>query len=65
MYLSVVDEYVLSGSEDRQLVMWDLVSGEVVGEQVAHGRKVTSVSYYPLKRPVLTSGVNGMVVVWE
>jgi len=64
--LGAADKYVLSGSEDGRLVMWDLVSGEVVGEQAAHGGKVvTSVSYHPLKRQALTSGVDGMVVVWE
>ena len=64
--LGAADKYVVSGSEDGRFIMWDLVSGEVVEEQVAHGGKVvTSVSYHPLKRQALTSGVDGTVVVWE
>ena len=64
--LGAADKYVVSGSEDGRFMMWDLLSGQVVGEQVAHGGKViTSASYHPSKRQALTSGVDGTVVVWE
>jgi mitogen-activated protein kinase organizer 1 len=64
--LGAADKYVVSGSEDGRFMMWDLLSGDVVGEHVAHeGKVITSVSYHPSKRQALSSGVDGTVVVWE
>jgi mitogen-activated protein kinase organizer 1 len=64
--LGAADKYVVSGSEDGRFVTWDLVTGSIVSETLAHsGRVVTCVSYHPTKRQAVTSGVDGSVVVWE
>jgi mitogen-activated protein kinase organizer 1 len=64
--LGAADKYVVSGGEDGRFMTWDLVSGAVVTEALAHeGRVVTCVSYHPTKRQALTSGVDGSVIVWE
>jgi len=64
--LGAADKYVVSGSEDGRFMTWDLVSGKVVSQEPAHdGRVVTCVSYHPSKRQALTSGVDGIVTVWE
>ena len=64
--LGAADKYVVSGSEDGRFITWDLVSGNIVAQEPAHdGRVVTSVSYHPTKRQALTSGVDGIVIVWE
>jgi mitogen-activated protein kinase organizer 1 len=64
--LAASDKYVVSGSEDGRFMTWDLVTGAVVAESPAHGgRVVTCVSYHPMKRQALTSGVDGTATVWE
>jgi WD40 repeat protein len=57
---------VVSGSEDGRFMTWDLVTGGIVAESPAHeGRVVTCVSYHPTKRQALTSGTDGVAMVWE
>ncbi|TPX35046.1 hypothetical protein SmJEL517_g02394 [Synchytrium microbalum] len=62
--LSHTDAYILSGSEDGRIVIWDLVDGSLVRILKGHDRVVSAIAYAP-KMPVAVSGsIDGVVKVW-
>ncbi|TPX70416.1 hypothetical protein SpCBS45565_g01741 [Spizellomyces sp. 'palustris'] len=62
--LSNTDAHVISGSEDGNIYMWDLVEGNLLRTIKAHDRAVTCVAYHPKKAVMTSSSVDGMVKVW-
>ncbi|KAL7273671.1 hypothetical protein RUND412_003443 [Rhizina undulata] len=60
------DKYVVTGSEDGKIWVYDLLEGKMVDKLSAHGGKViTAVTYSPVgKRQMLSAGADGTVVVW-
>lgn len=71
------DAYALSGSEDGRVVVWDVLTGNVVhrlwhakdggrGEKVEAGKKnvVSAVAWNQLKKHWASAGGDGSVVVW-
>lgn len=61
------EAYVVSGSEDGELWVWDLLDGKCKERLKCHGGKVVScVEYCPAqgRKQMLTGGADGTVVVW-
>lgn len=62
------DAYVIAGSEDGRVVVWDLVTSSVVSEFQAHGERsaVCAVDYSPRQGDarLVTSGADGYAHVW-
>ncbi|KAH9549693.1 hypothetical protein CY35_10G032500 [Sphagnum magellanicum] len=59
------DAHVVSGSEDGNVIFWDLVDGSIVASFKAHPSVVTSVSYHPSESRMLTASVDSTVRVWK
>jgi len=59
------DAYVLSGSEDNKMYIWDLLEGNQVATLEAHKGFVTSIDYHPTETSMITSSVDGSVMIWE
>lgn len=55
------DVYVLSGSEDGCVLVWDLVEACVVKRLVGHKASVTSLVYHPKKHSFVCAGLDGAV----
>ncbi|KAL6058331.1 WD repeat domain-containing protein 83 [Balamuthia mandrillaris] len=64
------DSHVISGSEDRNIYIWDLVEGEIVAVLKGHTRGVCSVSYAPLTsaaappQQLLSASLDGTLKLW-
>jgi mitogen-activated protein kinase organizer 1 len=61
------EEFVVAGSEDGAVCVWDLLTGKVVDRLGAHaGKAVTCVEFCPQqgKRQMVTAGADGGIVVW-
>ncbi|KAH8146867.1 uncharacterized protein LAJ45_09241 [Morchella importuna] len=60
------DKYAITGSEDGQIWVYDLLEGTVVDKMEGHsGKAVTSVTYNPAgKKQMLSGGADGNVFVW-
>jgi len=60
------DKYVVSGSEDGIIWVYNFLEGTVVEKLEAHGGKVISgVAYNPAgRKQMLSCGTDGTVVVW-
>ena len=64
--LAMNDKYVLSGSEDGTVVVWDLLTGAVV-EKVnssSKGRFVSSIAFCERRKEWASAGGEGVVTVW-
>lgn len=59
------ESYVVSGSEDGRVVLWDAVTGQVRADVLAHAGKVISgLSIHAKTNQMLTCGGDGDIVLW-
>lgn len=59
------DAYVVSGSEDGSVFIWNLVEGSVAHKiPNAHYRAVSSIAYHPKGVAMLTASADGMIKLW-
>jgi WD40 repeat protein len=58
-------KYLLSGSSDRSVVVWEVSSGRKVNSWQAHNGHVNSVSFSADGRQVATGGSDGAINLWE
>ncbi|KAI8575102.1 hypothetical protein K450DRAFT_263270 [Umbelopsis ramanniana AG] len=59
------DAYVLSGSEDNKLYIWDLLEGNQVEALEGHKGIVTSIDYHPTETAMISGSVDGSIMIWE
>ena len=57
--------WVVSGSEDKTLKLWDVASGREVRTFDGHRREVTSVAFSPHGQSVLSGSCDGTVKLWD
>ncbi|KAI8606312.1 WD repeat domain-containing protein 83, partial [Dissophora ornata] len=62
--LSNSDAYVLSGSEDGKIYIWDLIEGEVVHQIEAHSKIVSAIVYHPTEDKMCSASVDGSIKTW-
>jgi len=56
---------IVSGSRDKTVRLWDLATGEQVGELKGHRDKVNSVAFSPDGKQIVSGTVGGQVLVWD
>jgi mitogen-activated protein kinase organizer 1 len=59
------DAYVISGSEDNLVYIWDLVEAKLLAKLKGHIRAVIGVAYHPNESKLLTSSADGTIKVWK
>ena len=57
-------KYLLTGSADGRVVIYDLLSGDIVKELSAHKACVRDVSWHPSNLDLVSSSWDGSVVRW-
>jgi WD40 repeat protein len=62
--LSGDGQYVLSGSADRTVKLWDVASGQCLRTFAGHTEAVTSVAFSPDGRYALSAGADRLLKVW-
>ncbi|KAI8137553.1 WD40-repeat-containing domain protein [Fennellomyces sp. T-0311] len=63
--LSNTDAHAISGSENGQVHIWDVLEGNNVETLKSHDGIVTSVDYHPSDVAMVTAGDDGMIRVWS
>jgi len=63
--LTNTDAHVLTGSEDGQVIFYDLVEEKQVHSIQAHKGCVASIDYHPQQVCLLTAGVDWVCKVWK
>lgn len=59
------DAHIISGSEDKDIVIWNLVEGDVVHRLKGHTMCVCSVDYHPKDPVLVSSSFDGTVRCWK
>lgn len=59
------DAYIVCGSEDNNVYIWDLVDSKIVRTLKGHTNIVCGLSVHPDEPCVISSGVDGTVRVWN
>lgn len=60
------EEFVISGSEDGKVYMWNHVSGERVQQLSAHdGKVISGLAVHPKGFQMITCGGDGEIVLWH
>jgi len=62
--VSYDDAFVLSGSEDNKIFIWDLVEATVINQLEGHKNVICGLSYHPTQNMLLSSSVDGTAIFW-
>ncbi|KAI8337668.1 WD40-repeat-containing domain protein [Chlamydoabsidia padenii] len=63
--LSYDDVYVLSGSEDGQVYIWNVLEGTLVRTLESHSGVISTVDCHPSQASMVTGGDDGVIRVWD
>ncbi|EFA78839.1 WD40 repeat-containing protein [Heterostelium album PN500] len=59
------DSLVVSGSEDNDIYLWDIVEGNIVGRLKAHQNVVTSIDTHPKQHIVISASTDASIRYWD
>ena len=59
------NKWVVAGSEDSQVYLWDLQRKNIVQRLKGHTDAVLSVAPHPTRNMIASAGLDGTVRVWE
>lgn len=60
------EEFVISGSEDGRVLIWDHVSGKKVHDIPAHhGKVISGLAVHPKGIQMITCGGDGEICLWN
>lgn len=61
------DAYVISGSEDGSLYIWELMEANTVEVLVGHKKTICGIAYHPIAKEIclLSSSADSTVCVWK
>mmetsp|Transcript_5798 Transcript_5798/g.13787 ORF Transcript_5798/g.13787 Transcript_5798/m.13787 type:complete len:622 (-) Transcript_5798:166-2031(-) len=57
--------YIVAGSEDCRIFVYDLVTCSCIQESMAHSAEVTKVRWSPDQKQIVSCGKDGCVIVWN
>ncbi|GBG63600.1 hypothetical protein CBR_g38666 [Chara braunii] len=55
----------LTGGADHFLRLWDLATGNLLAHGLAHSSRITSVSFSPDDKKILSTGNEGALMIWN
>ena len=59
------DRHLICGSEDGNIIMWDLVSARLRCSTRAHGKCVASIASHPSSPQLLSAAADGLIKLWD
>jgi len=59
------DSIIISGSEDGCVYIYDLLEGNLLSKKKEHIKAVLGVASHPSEQQILTSSVDGTIIVWD
>ena len=62
---TVQGKWIISGSEDNQLLIWDLNTGQVVKKLTGHAGPVLCCDAHPSKQIIVSGSLDKKVKIWR
>ena len=62
---TVKGKWVMSGSEDSHLYVWDLNTCQVVGKFTGHTRPVLSCDVHPSDQVIVSGSLDKIIKIWR
>jgi len=59
------DAHVISGSEDNDVVIWDMIDAKMVHRLKGHSLPVCSVDYHPREQMLVSASFDGTIRSWQ
>ncbi len=63
--LTFDDAYVVSGSENNVVCIWDLVDGKLLRSLHGHEGSVVSVNCHPKENLIISGSADGTIRLWK
>ncbi|XP_015768458.1 PREDICTED: WD repeat-containing protein 5B-like isoform X2 [Acropora digitifera] len=64
-FSTVKRKWVISGSEDGNILIWDLNTGEVVKRLVGHTRAILSCDAHPFQQIIVSGSLDKTIKIWR
>lgn len=64
-FSTVNGKWVISGSEDNHLYVWDLNTCQVVGKLTGHTRPVLSCDVHPSEQVIVSGSLDKNIKIWR
>jgi WD40 repeat protein len=58
-------KYIVSGSSDKTLILWDTATGKIIRKFTGHSGKVYSVAFSPDGKYIVSGSSDKMLIVWN
>lgn len=58
-------KYIVSGSSDKTIRIWDLESGDCIRKFVGHNATVKSIVVVPKRKRVVSGALDGSICIWD
>ncbi len=56
---------LVSGSDDRRIILWDASTGRKLKELIGHTGAITSVDFSPNDTTIVSAGIDGTIRLWD
>ena len=64
-FSTVNGKWVISGSEDNKLFIWDLNTGQVIERLVGHAGPVLSCDTHPSEQIIVSGSLDKKIKIWR
>ena len=64
-FSTVKRKWVVSGSEDGHILIWDLNTGEVVKKLVGHNKAILSCDAHPFQQIIVSGSLDKTIKIWR
>jgi len=58
-------KYIISGSSDSTIKLWEAVTGQEIRTFKGHSREITSVGFSPDKKYIISGSSDAAIKLWE
>jgi WD40 repeat protein len=58
-------KFIVSGSDDKSVIVWNAETGNLEKKLIGHGEKVSSVDFLPDGKYIVSSSFDNKIIIWS